>query len=122
MGDTFSIPDPPNQISLGMWPRNLEGAKFSKDGNHRPYQGFANSGFWAKPSPQAVSVSPIILECGHTHFCVYCLWQPLPCLCRAWRHIPVWLMLLKHYLWFSVTEVLHPPIFFLGDLCIHSLF
>lgn len=51
-------------LSGGMWPGILQGVMLSSGKNHRLYQGFANSDLWAKPSPQAVSVSPVILEFG----------------------------------------------------------
>lgn len=78
--DTFSLPDPLNQISLGTWPQNLEGARLPRDGHHRPYQSFANSGLLARPSSQAVFISPMMLESGHTHVCVCCPRQNLTCL------------------------------------------
>lgn len=77
-----------------MWSGNLEGARLSKGGGHRPYQGFANPGLWAKPSPQAVSVSPVILESSHAQLCVHCPWLPLPCHGRAPETLLVWPMTL----------------------------
>lgn len=103
-----SIPDSLNQISLGIWPGNLQLLGSSAVETTDSIRALKTLASGSNPAPRLFSVSPVILESSHSHLCVYCPWCLCPASAELSRPMPVWLMLLKYRLWFSVAEVLHP--------------